>query len=66
MTTRRLAEQCGLYEAALGIVANRAASALTLPAGEQDEIRTYAAGVLARGATADQGQAGPAIERTGS
>jgi hypothetical protein len=70
MTTRRLAEQCGLYEAALGIVAGRAASALALPAGEQarelDAIRAYAAGVLARGATADQGQASPPIERTGS
>lgn len=53
MTTRRLAEQCGLFEAALGIVADRAGAALTLPAGELARelaaIRDYAAGALARG-----------------
>src|ERR1700740_3117662 len=48
MTTRRLAEQCGLFEAALGIVADGAGAALTLPAGELARelaaIRDYAAG----------------------
>lgn len=49
---RDLAEQAGTMSAALDIVANRAGAALRVPGAdlrrELDEIRAYAAGVLAR------------------
>jgi len=66
--TGQLAAQCGLYEAALGIVADQAGAALDLPAAEQArelaEIRAYVSRVLARGTALSQGPESPG-KRTG-